>query len=374
MALDVGGRRDGVGRPDEPPHPPAGHGVGLGHAVGHQAAVGQLGHDDGHGVVLGPAVDEVLVDLVGQHPDALARPPIGRWPRSRRGGRRRRSGSRATRRGAPWSAASRPLELLDRGAEAGRLVRGDDDRHAAGQGDRLGVGGPERGQHQDLVARVAQHGEGVGHGLLAAVGDQHLVGRHLEARVAQGLGRDGLAQRRDPARRRVAVVGRVPAGGDGRLDDVGRRREVRLAGAEADDVLAGRLQRLGLRIDGQGGRGRHGGGPARDPAELGRRRGGRHGCHDLIRARRPRHHHSARIAALRRPFRVRPLQGPPGPSTRSPRWRRPTWAPATARRRSSHRWAGSAPACASSSRSPTATRSSSATGGRPASGTPPPSG
>ena len=40
---------------------------------------------------------------------------------------------------------------------------------------------------------------------------------------------------------------------------------------------------------------------------------GRHDCHDLIRARRPRHHHSPRIAALRRAFRVRPLQGPAGP-------------------------------------------------------------
>ena len=72
------------------------------------------------------------------------------------------------------------------------------------------------------------------------------------------------------------MVGRVAAGDDGRLDDVGRRREVGLARAEADDVLPGRLQRLGLRIHGEGRRGRHGGGPARDPAELCRRRGGRH--------------------------------------------------------------------------------------------------
>ena len=68
--LDVGGGRDGVGRPDQPSHPPAGHGVGLGHAVHHQAPVGQLGHQHRHGVVLGAAVDEVLVDLVGQHPQA----------------------------------------------------------------------------------------------------------------------------------------------------------------------------------------------------------------------------------------------------------------------------------------------------------------
>ena len=113
-------------------------------------------------------------------------------------------------------------------------------------------------------------------------------GRHRVARVAQGLGRDGLAQRRDPRRRRVAVVGRVAAGLDGRLDDVGRGREVRLARPEADDVLAGGLERLGLGVDGQGGRRRHGGGASRYPAKLGWRVGsGCHGCHDLIRARYP---------------------------------------------------------------------------------------
>ena len=38
------------------------------------------------------------------------------------------------------------------------------------------------------------------------------------------------------------------------LDDVGRRREVGLAGPEADDGLAGRLEGLGLGVDGQRGR------------------------------------------------------------------------------------------------------------------------
>jgi len=50
----------------------------------------------------------------------------------------------------------------------------------------------------------------------------------------------------------VAVHRGLAAGGDGGLDDVVRRREVRLAGAEADDRLARRLERLRLRIDGEG--------------------------------------------------------------------------------------------------------------------------
>ena len=99
---------DGVARPDQPPDPPAGHGVGLGHAVGHQAALGQLGHQHRHGVVLGAAVDQVLVDLVGDHPDPLGRRPSGRWPRSPRAGTPPRSGWTGTRRGAPWCWGSRP--------------------------------------------------------------------------------------------------------------------------------------------------------------------------------------------------------------------------------------------------------------------------
>ena len=128
------------------------------------------------------------------------------------------------------------------------------DGHAARQRDRLGVGRPEGGEHDDLVARVAQHGEGIRNGLLAAVGDQHLLRRHREVGIAQGLGGQRLAQGRDPARRGVPVVGRIAAGLDGGLDDVRRCREVGLARPESDHMLAGRLQRLGFGVHGQGGR------------------------------------------------------------------------------------------------------------------------
>ena len=43
---------------------------------GRSGPIGELGHDDGHRVVLDVAVDEVLVDLVGHHPDAVARRPL----------------------------------------------------------------------------------------------------------------------------------------------------------------------------------------------------------------------------------------------------------------------------------------------------------
>ena len=46
------------------------------------------------------------------------------------------------------------------------------------------------------------------------------------------------------------MVPGLPTGGYSRLHDVLRGREVRLAGAETDHVLAGGLQRLGLGIYG----------------------------------------------------------------------------------------------------------------------------
>ena len=52
---------------------------------------------------------------------------------------------------------------------------------------------------------------------------------------------DGLAQRQDALRRRVAVMA-VTQRLDGGFDDVGRRLEVGLADAEVDDVLALALQ------------------------------------------------------------------------------------------------------------------------------------
>ncbi len=127
----------------------------------------------------------------------------------------------------------------------------DVDRDAAGQPDRLGVRRPVRRGEQHLVARVQQRRERLVDGLLAAVRDEHLRRRHGQAAVAQRLVDDRLLELGQPARGRVAVVGRHRAGRLGGSDDRGRRREVGLAGAEADDVLAGGLLGLGLGVDGE---------------------------------------------------------------------------------------------------------------------------
>ena len=109
------------------------------------------------------------------------------------------------------------------------------------------------GDGDRYVARVEQGGERREHGVLAPVGDEDLARVAPEAGVAQRLRGDRLLQLREAAGGRVPVVLDVEAGGGRGLDDVGGGREVGLTGAEADDVLAGRLERLRLGVDGQGG-------------------------------------------------------------------------------------------------------------------------
>ena len=249
MGLEVGGGLDHVGGADHPPDPPTRHGVGLGDAVEHDALVLQLGDELGHGGEPVLAVGEVLVDLVGDDPDAAVDRPatdgldLLHWVHraGRVAGRHEQQCLRAV--------GHRRVELIDRDPKAGGLVGADHDRYAARQGDRLGVGGPVRRRQEHLVAGIEQCGEGVVDGVLAPVGDEHLAGLHIEAGVAQRLDRDGLLQLGEAAGRRVLVVPRVASGLHRCLHDVGRGREVGLSGAEADDRFAGGLERLGLGVD-----------------------------------------------------------------------------------------------------------------------------
>ena len=94
-----------------------------------------------------------------------------------------------------------------------------------------------------------------------------------------------------------------------------RGGEVGLPGAEADDGLAGRLEGLGLGVDGQGGRRRRLAEYAcRDPC---------HCCHSWHSDQRPSAGYPipADLPARRRPLRLRPVQGPARGGGR--RWPRP---------------------------------------------------
>ena len=144
VALEVDRRLGDVGRGDHPADPPSRHRVGLGDAVDDDALVGEVGHHGGHRHEAVRAVREVLVDLVGDHPHAALHRPAP-MAATCSGGQTAPDGlSGLTNSSTLVRSVSRRFELLDRDLEAGLLGGVDDLRHAAGEGDRLGVGRPVR--------------------------------------------------------------------------------------------------------------------------------------------------------------------------------------------------------------------------------------
>ena len=135
------------------------------------------------------------------------------------------------------------------------LVGGlDDDGLGAGHLHHLGVAQPVGRGDDDLVALFAGGEDDVEAGMLAAAGDDDLRGLVGEAVLALVLVGDGRAQLGNAGG--GGVFGE--AGGQGLgagVFDVLRGVEVRLAGAEADDVQAVGLHLLGLGVNGQGERG-----------------------------------------------------------------------------------------------------------------------
>ena len=213
MALDVGGRRDDVDRSDQPPDPPPGHGVGLGHAVDHQAPVGQLGHQHRHASGARRRRRPGARRSRRSAPTGRARRPTGRSPRSRRAGTRPRSGSTGRRRAAPWSAGvhaasrsstesgtrcSRRSGRRRAPRRPGRSPRDRSSRTGRGRGPRR----PGRTARRRRWRRPACR--------RWSPAPAAAVTSKSESRSR--LGGDRLTQGRDAGGRRVTVVGRIAAG------------------------------------------------------------------------------------------------------------------------------------------------------------------
>jgi hypothetical protein len=121
----------------------------------------------------------------------------------------------------------------------------------------------------NLCAGLAEHQDRHEHGDLSARDDDDLVGRDGYTRALFDVSGHRLAQRQDAGCRRVAMV-TVAQGLHGRLDDVGGRREIRLADAQIDDVPT-----LVREI---GGTGEHGEGVLLADAREGRNKVRHNGC------------------------------------------------------------------------------------------------
>ena len=251
MRLEVRHLLHHVSRPVHPAHAPAGHGVGLGHAVDHDGLVlelGNLGEDVGHLAL----VHEVLVDFVRDHPQAVLERPLADRREFRcgvdRAGRVRRRAQQENLRALGQSA----VELVERDLVVLVGAREYLNRDAAGQPDRLGVGGPVGGGQDDLVAVVEQRHERLVDGLLAAIGDDDVVRINLNTGVGLRLRGDCRAKLGQALCHGVLVVLRIRGSLRGRLNDVSWGGEVRLARAKTDDRLAFGLQGLRLGVDSEG--------------------------------------------------------------------------------------------------------------------------
>ena len=215
---------------------PAGHRIGLGHAVHGQRAALQTRLDLNRRRELEVAVDEMLVHVVGQHPDVrMAHQNVGqafkfvaRIGRAGRVRRRVEDDPLGSRRDRALEVLRLQLEPL---VEMGR----HDDGLAPVDRDHLRVAHPIGRGDDDLVALVHRDEEGVVKYLLAARGDDRVGRLVVETVLTAELGRDRLAQRGNAEHGRILGLTAPDRGDRGLLDVVGRV-EVRLPDRERNDV------------------------------------------------------------------------------------------------------------------------------------------
>ena len=190
--------------------------------------IGEVGHDEQ--VVAAAEIDDLPVEI---EIDDLRR-RVRREVQDQRGRRRHRVAHRPVQL-AEIIVRRRQRQMANRGA-------GDDEGVAV---DR--VGRVRRDNH------VTRRDDGLGQideALLGAEVDHDLPLR-IDCHVVAPLvvGGDRPAQPGNAARGRIAVGPGVADGLDQLVDDVGRRRAVRVAHAEVDDVLAGRPRPVLHRVD-----------------------------------------------------------------------------------------------------------------------------
>ena len=116
-----------------------------------------------------------------------------------------------------------------------------DDRLGLGQQHHVRVGNPVGRRDDDLIAGIEHGLAHIVEALLAAAGNQYLVSRIVQPVVAFEFRYNGFFKCRGTVNRRIAGEA-VLDGLDTSGLDVVRCIEVRLAGAESDNILAGSAQ------------------------------------------------------------------------------------------------------------------------------------
>ena len=234
---------------------PAGHGIGLADAVHGQGAILQARLDLRRGDEFEIVKDQMLIDVVGQHPDMrMAQQHIGQAAHMRlavAGPGRVRGRVQDHPSGL---RGDRGLKLLGGDAIAVRHRALDDDGGAPCQQHHVGIADPIGRRDDHLVAGIERGHEGVVKDLLAAGADGDLGRRVVEAVFTGELAADRPFQFRDAVDGRVAGMAGIDRGLAG-FADMGGRVEIGLAGRKADDILALGGQLAGAIGHGDGGRG-----------------------------------------------------------------------------------------------------------------------
>ena len=238
VRLQTRERRDHVGVADEEADPPPGHRERLRQGVQLDAALlGALDLEDRGRLVpvegevgVGEVVDDEQTVLAGEGDDPLHEVELDR----RRGRVVRKREDHDAR---PWTGAR--VRLLEVGEEILVGSHRDLGHGRAGEDGRVDVNRIARARHERGVARLEQHPHQVREPLLRADRVQHLALRvELDAEAAPVEVGGGQAELGDPARGRVAMISRLLRRLDQLLDGELGRRQVRVAEAEVDHVLA----------------------------------------------------------------------------------------------------------------------------------------
>ncbi len=228
---------------------PAGHGVGLGDTVHHQAAIAQRGRGHDDICEFHFAIKQVFIDVVGYDEDVLVR-------REHVGERRKFSacidGARRVVRTVqdeqpgPWTDCL--LQLFGGELEAAFDRAGQCPRPGLGElGDRR-VGNPVGRRHQDFVARIEQCQAGAVERVLGAAGRDDFRGCIVESVLARELCDYRALECRRAVNRRVMRLAGGKRRRGGLADEFGRR-EIGFAYGEIEHVAPGCGEFLGACAD-----------------------------------------------------------------------------------------------------------------------------
>ena len=134
------------------------------------------------------------------------------------------------------------------GDEAVFLVRGNENRYAAGHADQLRIGDPAGGGNQDFIPGVQNRLEDGEEAVFGAVADDNLLRGISQAMIPLHFTGDRHAQLHGPGDGRIARQPHVQRFLRG-FADVRRGGKIRLAGAETDHVHTGGGHFLGPGVD-----------------------------------------------------------------------------------------------------------------------------